>query len=61
MRITIESPGPPDVLDLIDELDAYQQPLYPPESHLDQLDVLLEQLIDELADLDAAGLGAGGK
>lgn len=32
-RIAIESPDQPDVLQLIDDLDAYQKPLYPPESH----------------------------
>ena len=26
----------------------------------DQLDILLQQLVDELADVDAPGLGAGG-
>jgi hypothetical protein len=35
------------------------RPLLP--CRLDQLDVLLEQLIDELSDLDAAGLGALGE
>jgi putative acetyltransferase len=33
MNIALESPGQPDVLQLIDDLDAYQKPLYPPESH----------------------------
>lgn len=33
MHITLEHPNQPDVLRLIDELDAYQKPLYPPESH----------------------------
>jgi putative acetyltransferase len=32
-RISLESPDQPQVLRLIDELDAYQKPLYPPESH----------------------------
>lgn len=32
-RITLESPDQPEVIALIDELDAYQKPLYPPESH----------------------------
>lgn len=32
MRIRLESPDQADVLRLIDELDRYQQPLYPPES-----------------------------
>jgi putative acetyltransferase len=33
MRIAIERPDQPDVARLIDELDAYQVPLYPLESH----------------------------
>lgn len=32
-QISLESPDQPDVLRLIDELDAYQKPLYPAESH----------------------------
>ncbi|MDQ0041095.1 putative acetyltransferase [Variovorax boronicumulans] len=33
MQIAIERPDQPDVIQLIDDLDAYQKPLYPPESH----------------------------
>ena len=33
MRLGLESPAQPEVLQLIDALDAYQRPLYPPESH----------------------------
>lgn len=33
MLINLESPDQPDVVRLIDELDAYQKPLYPAESH----------------------------
>lgn len=33
MRISLESPDQPDVIRLIDDLDAYQVPLYPLESH----------------------------
>ena len=33
MQIAIENPNQPDVIQLIDDLDAYQKPLYPPESH----------------------------
>lgn len=33
MPIALESPNQPDVLALIDALDAYQKPMYPPESH----------------------------
>lgn len=32
-RITLESPDQPQILALIEELDAYQRPLYPAESH----------------------------
>jgi putative acetyltransferase len=33
MNIALERADQPDVVALIDELDAYQKPLYPPESH----------------------------
>lgn len=33
MHIRLESPRQPDVVQLIDDLDAFQKPLYPPESH----------------------------
>lgn len=33
MQISLEHPDQPDVIQLIDDLDAYQKPLYPPESH----------------------------
>ena len=33
VRIHLESADQPDVIALIDALDAYQKPLYPPESH----------------------------
>jgi putative acetyltransferase len=33
MRIQLEPANQPEVVDLIDALDAYQKPLYPPESH----------------------------
>lgn len=33
MQIALESPDQPEVVALIDELDAYQKPLYPAESH----------------------------
>jgi putative acetyltransferase len=33
MKLAIESPAQPDILELIDALDAYQKPLYPAESH----------------------------
>lgn len=33
MHIALERPDQPEVVRLIDEFDAYQQPLYPAESH----------------------------
>lgn len=33
MPIALESPNQADVLALIEALDAYQKPMYPPESH----------------------------
>jgi putative acetyltransferase len=33
VRIRIERPDQPDAIALIDELDTYQKPLYPAESH----------------------------
>jgi putative acetyltransferase len=33
LRIAIERPDQPEIIALIDALDAYQRPLYPPESH----------------------------
>jgi putative acetyltransferase len=33
VQVRAERPDQPDVLRLIDELDAYQKPLYPAESH----------------------------
>jgi putative acetyltransferase len=33
VNIRVEPPGQPEVIALIDELDAYQKPLYPAESH----------------------------
>lgn len=33
LRIALESPAQAEVIRLIDELDAYQKPLYPEESH----------------------------
>ena len=33
MNVALERPDQPDVIQLIADLDAYQKPLYPPESH----------------------------
>ncbi|HVE49273.1 MAG TPA: GNAT family N-acetyltransferase [Casimicrobiaceae bacterium] len=32
-RVALERADQPDIVALVDELDAYQKPLYPPESH----------------------------
>jgi putative acetyltransferase len=63
MRIALEPPDRPDVVELIDELDAYQKPLYPPESHhgidlaaLAQPNVVFAVVRDEHG--TAAGCGA---
>ena len=63
MRIAFESPNQPDVVQLIDELDAYQKPLYPPASHhgidicaLSLPDVLFAVVRDEAG--TAVGCGA---
>jgi len=63
MRIAFESPNQPDVVQLIDELDAYQKPLYPPASHhgidisaLSMPDVLFAVVRDATG--NAVGCGA---
>ena len=33
MRIAVESANQPEIIALIEDLDAYQKPLYPTESH----------------------------
>lgn len=43
-RISLESPNQPEVIALIEQLDAYQKPLYPAESfHGIDIDALSEQ------------------
>jgi putative acetyltransferase len=63
LRIALEAPRQPDVLALIDALDAYQRPLYPPASHhgididaLSRPEVLFAVARDEAG--RAAGCGA---
>jgi HAD superfamily hydrolase (TIGR01509 family) len=63
MRITFEPPDQPEIVALIDELDAYQKPLYPPQSHhgveiaaLLQPDVLFAVARDDAG--EASGCGA---
>lgn len=55
-----ESPRQPEVLALIDELDAYQKPLYPPESfHGVDLEALCAPEMHFLVLRDAAGQAQG--
>ncbi len=63
MRIALEPADQPEVIALIDALDAYQKPLYPPESHhgidlaaLSRPEVLFAVLRDEAG--TALGCGA---
>lgn len=63
MNITLESPRQAEVIRLIDELDAYQKPLYPPQSHhgididaLSQPNVLFAVVRDQQG--TAVGCGA---
>jgi putative acetyltransferase len=62
VRIALEAPRQPDVLALIDALDAYQRPLYPPESHHGiDLEALSrpEVLFAVARDDDGCALGCG--
>jgi putative acetyltransferase len=62
MPIALESPDQPDVLRLIDELDAYQRPLYPAESHhgIDLAALLQPQVLFAVARNDSgAAVGCG--
>lgn len=63
MHINLERPDQPEALRLIDELDAYQKPMYPAESHhgididaLMQLNVLFALVREEGG--EAIGCGA---
>ncbi len=63
MPIAIESPNQPDVIRLIEELDAYQVPLYPLESHhgIDIADLCEAKVVFAVArssDGQAVGCGA---
>lgn len=60
--IRLESPDQPDVLALIDALDAYQMPLYPAESHhgIDLAALLQPNVRFAVArDADGTALGCG--
>ncbi|MFO1329980.1 MAG: GNAT family N-acetyltransferase [Rubrivivax sp.] len=60
LRIGQETPDQPEVLALIDELDAYQKPLYPPESHhgIDIAALLRPEVVFAVA-RNAQGLAVG--
>lgn len=56
MQIRIESPRQRDVIALIDALDAFQKPLYPPESHYGiDIDALCAPEVVFLVARDAEG------
>lgn len=60
--VRIERPDQPEVVRLIDELDAYQKPLYPPESHhgIDVAALLDASVLFAVARSDAGdALGCG--
>lgn len=63
LQLSLERPDQPEVVALIDALDAYQKPLYPPESHhgidlqaLSRPEVLFAVM--RSADAQAVGIGA---
>jgi putative acetyltransferase len=60
MKIAIERPDQPDVRRLVDELDAYQKPLYPPESHHGiDIDALMQPNVVFAVARDDAGAAIG--
>lgn len=62
MTIRLESPDQPEVLRLIDALDAYQKPLYPAESHhgIDLQALMRPEVLFAVArGDDGAALGCG--
>lgn len=61
-RIALESPDQPEVLALIDALDAFQKPLYPAESHhgIDLAALLRPEVLFAVARAaDGSALGCG--
>ena len=62
VHIVLESPDQPEVIALIDELDAYQDTLYPPESrhYLDLKSLTQSNTIFAVArDMNARAVGCG--
>lgn len=60
-RIKLERPDQPEVVLLIDELDAFQKPLYPPESHHGiDIDALMQpNVLFAVARHDGEAVGCG--
>lgn len=60
LQIALESADQPDVIALIDELDAYQTVLYPPESHHGvDISVLVQPNVRFAVARDAQGVALG--
>lgn len=58
--VALERPDQPEVVRLIDELDAYQKPLYPPESHYGiDMDALMQPHVLFAVARDARGAAIG--
>lgn len=60
MQIRLENPAQPETVQLIEDLDAYQKPLYPPESHygIDIAALSAPNVLFAVA-RDAAGMAIG--
>lgn len=60
MRIALENPDQPEIIALIDALDAFQKPLYPAASHhgIDLSELVAPQVLFAVA-RDAAGRAMG--
>ena len=61
VNLALERADQPDVVALIDALDAYQRPLYPPESHhgIDVAELLRPEVLFAVAREPAAAAGGG--
>ena len=60
LRVAIERPDQPEVLRLIEALDAFQVPLYPAESHHGiDIDALLDPSVSFVVARDENGMAVG--
>jgi putative acetyltransferase len=61
MKVGRERPDQPEVIALVDELDAYQKPLYPAESHhgIDVAALLQPNVVFAVARDQALAIGCG--